>query len=364
MNLALKYRPHTFSDVVGQKAISVILNAMVVKDKLSQVLLFTGPSGTGKTTMARIIAAELNPEAKEDVHSGTHPSVLEIDAASNGSVAAIRNLKKDLNFIVPGKRVVIIDEVHSISPEAFDALLNLLEFPPDNVYLILCTTEVQALEPAIRHRCDRYNFKTASIEDLLERLTYVNSEEQFQVADDLLNLIAQRSEGSYRESMMLLEQLTAAEITTVEEYNNLNGEVDYGPSLINSAISGPSAAISKLESILRYTNTEEISDRTVETLRDVMLIKAGITLNFTDKALSDRIDLASKLGTDQILKAIRIMWDLQTKLTNSDPTRGLEMAFALIGQALQQEQLTTSIQSNSAPMSFEAMRAARNLTGN
>jgi DNA polymerase-3 subunit gamma/tau len=356
MNLALKYRPRNFNDVVGQKAISVILNAMVVKDRLSQVLLFTGPSGTGKTTMARIIAAELNPDAKEDVYSGTHPSVLEIDAASNGSVAAIRNLKKDLNFYVPGKRVVIIDEVHSISPEAFDALLNLLEFPPENVYLILCTTEIQALEPAIRHRCDRYNFKTASIEDLLERLNYVNSTEQFGVSDDLLNLIAQRSEGSYRESMMLLEQLTAAEITTVEEYNNLNGEVDYGPGLISSSISGPSAAVSKLESVLRYTNTEEISDRTVETLRDLMLLKAGVKLGYSEKALSDRIDLASKLGTDQILKAIRIMWDLQTKLSNSDPTRGLEMAYALIGQALQKEETARLAPPVPKPMSLDAMR--------
>lgn len=356
MNLALRYRPRTFNDVIGQKAISVILNAMVVKDKLAQVLLFTGPSGTGKTTMARIVAAELNPESKEDVHSGTHPFVLEIDAASNGSVAAIRMLKKDLNFAVPGKRVVIIDEVHSISPEAFDALLNLLEFPPENVYLILCTTEVQALEPAIRHRCDRYNFKTASVEDLLNRLTHVNSAEGFEVSDDLLNLIAQRSEGSYRESLMLLEQLTTAGITSVEEYNNLNGEVDYGPWLISSSINGPSSAVSSLEDILRYTNAEEISDRVVETLRDVMLLKAGIKLTYVNEALSKRVDLAGKLGTDQILKAIRIMWDLQTKLSSADPVRGLEMAFALIGQALQQEESIRLPATTSAPMSFSAMQ--------
>src|SRR6185437_4966576 len=101
-----------FSDVVGQKSTSVILNAMITKGVLSQALLFTGPSGVGKTTMARIVAAELNPDAKEDVHNGTHPAVIEIDGASNGSVDAMRTLKRELNLVTVGRRVIIIDEVH------------------------------------------------------------------------------------------------------------------------------------------------------------------------------------------------------------------------------------------------------------
>ena len=335
MNLALKYRPKEFTDVVGQKAVSVILAAMIAKDKLSQVLLFTGPSGVGKTSMARIIAAQLNSEAAEEVHEGRHPAVLEIDAASNGSVEAVRNLKKNLNFYVPGNRVVIIDEAHAMSPEAFAALLNMLEFPPSNVTFILITTESHKIPVTIRHRCDRYAFKKASITDIRERLAYVDNEEQFVISGSLLDLVAQRSEGSYREALMILEQLTTAGIETVDQYNDLQGEVDYGPSLIRSAMDGPSAAINQLESVLRYTNSEEITDRTVEILRDIMILHGGIALDYTGKALDSRIELASKLDTGKILKAMKVMWDLQTKLNAGDPVRGLELAYSLIGEILQ-----------------------------
>lgn len=367
MKLALKYRPREFNDVVGQRAISVILSAMIAKDSLSQVLLFTGPSGVGKTTMARLIAAQLNSEAAESVHQGTHPSVLEIDAASNGSVEAIRSLKRSLQFATPGNRVIIIDEVHSISDHAFDALLNLLEFPPANVTFILCTTEVNKLEAAIRHRCDRYNFKRATVEDLRGLLNRIVAEESIEIDSAMIDLIAQRSEGSYREATMLLEQVWKGDIHTIEEYNDLQGEVDYGPALIGSAMGGPIAAILKLESVLRYTNAEEVADRTVETLRDIMLLKGGIGLIYSGEALNSRISLASKLDANKLLKAMRIIWDLQTKLSAGDPVRGLEMAFSMLGEVLQSAEFVAKtpvaapIQQPtlSAPMSLDAMRNFR-----
>jgi DNA polymerase-3 subunit gamma/tau len=358
MNLALKYRPQLFNEVVGQRMPSVILPAMIEQGILSQTLLFTGPSGVGKTSMARIVAAELNPDAKDDVHNGIHPAVLEIDAASNGSVAAIRDLKTQLLYGIPGHRVVIIDEAHSMSKEAFDVFLNMLESPPDMVTFILITTESHKIPRTIRHRCDKYEFKKASIDDILMRLGHVVAEEKINVSTELLDLIAHRSEGSYRESLMILGQVAVANITTIEEYNELQGEIDYGPSLILSALGGSASALSKLEDILRYTNPEEVIDRTVEILRDLMLLRGGIELKYSGKALESRRLIAKKLGTQDILKAIQIIWDLQTKLSAGDPVRGLEMAYAMLGEILKQQELVPIVKPDTTEvMSLEDMQA-------
>lgn len=363
MNLALKYRPREFDDVVGQKANSVILKAMIDKNKLSQVLLFTGPSGIGKTSMARIIAAQVNSEGAEDVHQGTHPAVLEIDAASNGSVEAIRQLKRDVNYAIIGHRVVILDEAHAMSPEAFAALLNLLEFPPTNVTFILITTEAHKIPKTIRHRCDHYKFKKASVEDLIGRLRWVVSQEGIEIEDALVDLIAQRSEGSYREALMILDQVNTGGISSVAEYNNLQGEVDYGPSLILSATGGSAAALIKLDEVLRYTAAEDVIDRTVDTLKDIMVLKGGMQLSHSGQALESRLELASKLGIDQVLKAIRIVWDLQTKLGAGDPVRGLEMAYSLLGEILNlginTPSVTTPKPTSATAMSIEDMRKYR-----
>ena len=356
MNLALKYRPRNFDDVVGQKAVSVILKAMLAKDALEQVLLFTGPSGVGKTSMARIVAAGLNLGSEDDVHNKTHPAVVEIDGASNGSVEAIRALKRSLNYLVPGHRVVVIDEAHALSDEAKTALLNITEFPPKDVTLILITTESHRIPKTIRHRCDTYEFVRASEVDIIARLKYVVEQEAIEIEDDLLNLIAQRSEGSYRESLMILRQIWQGSITTVEQYNQLQGEVDFGPSLIKATLAGSSAALISLKEVLRFSSTDAIVDRTIETLSDVMVLKGGISLSHSGKALEDRLSLAAKLDAQQVLKAMRIIWDLQTKLAKTDSVRGLEIAFSLIGDLLKVEESNVFAKVNNSPMSFAQLQ--------
>lgn len=356
MSLALKYRPRTFTDVVGQKAPSVILPAMIAKAKLAPVLLFAGPSGVGKTSMARIVAAALNPGTEEDVHQGTHPLVLEIDAASNGSVEAIRSLKRDLSYAAVGHRVIIIDEVHAISSNAFDALKDMLEFPAPGITFILCTTEEHQIEKAIRHRCDRYAFKQASIEDLLTQLHDVVAKEGINVSTELLDAIAQRSEGSFRESLMMLDQVWSGNITTVEEYNELHGEIDFGPSLIASTLNGPSAALNKLEDILRFTNTEAVVDRTVETLRDLILLRGGMSLRFSGNALAQREKLAKAFDLSLLVKGISVIWDLQTKLSNTDSVRGLEMAYAMLGEIFKKEDIKAVVKPKDETLSFEQMQ--------
>jgi DNA polymerase-3 subunit gamma/tau len=280
--------------------------------------------------------------------------VLEIDGASNGSVAAIRQLKKDLNFAVPGHRVIIIDEVHAISDEAFAALLNMLEFPPANVTFILITTEAHKVIKTIRTRGQHFSFLLASVEDLKARLDYIVAQEGINMDNDLVDLIAQSSEGSFRQACKLLEQAWISDVSSVEEYNDLQGEVDFGPILLKSALAGPTSALNQLESVLRYTSTESVIDRTVECLRDIMILKGGLKLQYSGKARESRLELASKLGTDQILKAIRIIWDLQTKLSTANPVRGLEMAYSLIGEILQIQEAKPMVQSTK--MSFADMQ--------
>lgn len=343
MSLALKYRPQTFEDVVGQKAPSVILSAMIKQGKLAPVLLFTGPSGVGKTTMARIVAAEIHADAKEDVHNKVHPFVQEIDGASNGSVEDIRRLKQELNYATMGHKVIIIDEVHAISSNAFDALKDMLESGPANVTFILCTTEEHKIEKAIRHRCDRYAFKQASVDDLISRMQHVASLEDINVSTALLEALAHRSEGSFRASLMMLDQVWAAGITTVEEYNELHGDIDFGPGLIEGTLSGPSSALDKLEGVLRYTNSEEVVDRTVETLRDLIVLHGGITPKLPTHMIDARMKLAKKIPLTSLVKGISIIWDLKTKLADTDSVRGLEMAYAMLGEIFKQEDIKAVI---------------------
>lgn len=364
MNLALKYRPKTFDDMVGQKGVCILLQAMIQKNMLDSALLFTGPSGVGKTSMARIIAAQLNSEGATDVHEGTHPSVLEIDAASSGSVAALRQLKSDLNFTTWGHRVVILDEAHAISDEGKIVLLNMLEFVPENVTFILLTTESHRIPKEVRHRCDEYKFKAASVEDLVKMLEKVVEIEGISADFNLLNLISQRSQGSYREALMLLKQIWAAQVTSVEEYNSVFGEHDFGPFLLNEALKGPVSAPSALENTLFHMPASEIISSLIITLKDLMILKSNQPIDFTGSSLEIRQDLARSLTPALILKALRIMWDLETKLQNSDKNLSLHMAYLLIAEAigktatdtLSQLSVQANITQNTTPMSFAAMQ--------
>lgn len=368
MNLALKYRPKTFSEVVGQNAISAILNAMIRKGILSNALLFTGPSGVGKTSMARIVAAALNESTAEDVHEGLHPSILEIDAASSGSVAAMRDLKHSLNYATLGHRVVILDECHAISDEGKAVLLNLLESLPSNVTFILLTTESHKIPVQVRHRCDEYSFKKASVPDLFKKLQDVCDKESIILDSDLLIMIAERSEGSFRESMMLLKQVWASGVTSIEQYVALHGEHDCGPKLLESGLQGPSAGVAALQEALWMLDSSQITDSLISTLGDLLLLNRNHVINLSGSALDVRKDLAMRLDQGKILKCLRILWDLQTKLVGTDPARGLLMAFSMICETiattasaqLATQSITAHTASVKAPMTLEQMRQRAN----
>jgi DNA polymerase-3 subunit gamma/tau len=231
--LARKYRPQRFSEVVGQSAVvKTIVNALR-RNKLSHALLFAGIKGTGKTTLARIVAKALNcqninPEEYEpcnqcqscvEIMKGIHVDVLEIDAASNRGIDQIREIIDALKY-APAKgkaKVYIIDEAHMLTKEASNALLKSLEEPPSHVYFILATTEPNRLPPTILSRCQRYEFRRLDFKLIFNHLQRICELENYQIDQPALELIAREAQGSLRDALSLLDQAMAYGVRTKED---------------------------------------------------------------------------------------------------------------------------------------------------
>lgn len=221
MSLYRKYRPLNFDDLKGQSHVVDILKGAIKKDKLSHAYLFTGPRGTGKTSTARIVSRMLNcTDLKEQgpcnacdacVASleGRLTDVVEIDAASHGLVDDARALVEQARFMPTSvsKKVYIIDEVHMLSKSAFNALLKILEEPPEHVHFIMATTEAHKVLDTIQSRCQRYDFHLADQQQIKDQLQYVCDQEKVKAEDAALDLLSQQARGSFRDALSLLDQL-------------------------------------------------------------------------------------------------------------------------------------------------------------
>lgn len=217
---ARKWRPQVFEDVVGQGHITRTLQNAISQNRLAHAFLFSGPRGVGKTTTARILAKALNckegptptPCGKCDscleTAAGTSVDVIEIDGASNRGIEHIRELRETVKYApVGGKnKVYVIDEVHMLTNEAFNALLKTLEEPPPNVIFIFATTEPQKIPATIHSRCQRYGFKRIALSDIAAKLREITDAEGIKVSDQGLTMIARAAEGSMRDSQSLLDQ--------------------------------------------------------------------------------------------------------------------------------------------------------------
>lgn len=204
-----KYRSKSLAEVVGQDHITDILTRALKSGRIAHAYLFTGPRGVGKTSIARILAHEINQLPYTD--ESQHLDIIEIDAASNNGVEDVRDLREKVQIapVSASKKVYIIDEVHMLSKPAFNALLKTLEEPPEHVVFILATTDVEKLPATIISRTQRYGFRAISIDDAVKHLKHIAEAEKIKISDDALKLIAERGEGSFRDSISLLDQLSS-----------------------------------------------------------------------------------------------------------------------------------------------------------
>lgn len=227
-----KYRPQTFAEVVGQTAIKQALSNALEQNKVVHAYLFSGPRGTGKTSMAKIFAKTVNCLNKPDAHtacnicsnclditSGSSMDVMEIDAASNRGIDEIRDLRENVKFspVSCTYKVYIIDEVHMLTSEAFNALLKTLEEPPKHAIFILATTESNKIPVTIQSRCQRFDFRKLSLQELSQRINFVAQDSEIQITPAAVQIIALQADGALRDSLSLLEQANIVHSPITEE---------------------------------------------------------------------------------------------------------------------------------------------------
>jgi DNA polymerase-3 subunit gamma/tau len=320
---------------------------MVRRSAVPHALLFDGTRGTGKTTTARILAAALNCDS-DDAPCGHCPSckatfdgssmdVIEIDAASNGLVDDIRSLRQQVLYASSGRyRIVILDEAHSMSTAAFNALLKTLEEPPEQTVFILCTTEPSKILDTVASRCMGFTFRRLTVADIAARLRQVTTAEQYTCDDDLLLLLAQRADGAMRDALMLLDQVSRVEMRTAEQYQRLIGYIDVAPALLTALSTGDlPAAFATLDTALtRVADPNTLTNNLTSALRDVLVLRCGGDLAATGTALQARQNLALSLDSPVVVSALKVLWQLKTQVRVDDARAGLELALVMLSEVL------------------------------
>lgn len=324
--LALKYRPTTFEDMVGQRYTAAILRRMIETESVPFGLLFSGPSGTGKTTAARILAAQ--------VDAG---DIIEVDAASNGGVAEIRKLLDTIRYSLGGAyRIVILDEAQSITAQGFEALLKTLEEPPEKTIFVLCSTEPYKIPENIKSRLMEFEFSALTPGDIAARLAAIAVQEQIRVERDLILHLANRSDGNLRTAIQSLDKVERARIEYLAEYVDIHGEGDLGPQLLTALMTNDHAHIFQIveTQLAKVASPAQLAAQLIETIRDLFIIKAGGTVT-EGQGFEIRKQLASRLDQEKLLLAIRVLWELRTKVRASEDPRGnLDIALVLIAEAI------------------------------
>ena len=334
-----KYRPDTFDEVKGQDHIVTTLRNQLIAGRTSHAYLFTGSRGTGKTSAAKIFARAVNCENPHNgnpcnecemcrsILSGASLNVIEIDAASNNGVDNIRQIREEVAYppAQGSKKVYIIDEVHMLSPGAYNALLKTLEEPPEYVIFILATTEVQKIPVTILSRCQRYDFRRISQEEIALRLRELLDREQVEADDKALRYIARKAEGGMRDALSLTDQCISfylGERLTYEKVLDVLGAVDtqvLGELFRAIAIGDVAAVFTQVDDmIFKGRDILQLVTDLTEHLRDLLLIR---TTDDADRILDMPAEMIAPLEEEaqlcppqELVRFIRILSDLSGQL--------------------------------------------------
>ena len=340
-----KYRPQTFDDVVGQQAVTQTLKTQLQSGHMSHAYLFTGSRGTGKTSCAKILAKAVNClhpqngnpcnccEACKAIDSGSCLDVLEIDAASNNGVDNVRDLRDDAVYAPSQvkKRVYIIDEVHMLSLSAFNALLKIIEEPPEHLLFILATTELHKVPATILSRCQRFAFRRISAEDIAARLQYVAYQEEIDLDSSAARVLARLADGGMRDGLSLLDQCASAtegELHAARVYECLGiaGEQTCGKMLGFAAAQDAKGALELFNRL--YADGKDVAAMINELgslCRDLMILKtapdAGIALLSGVASDEETKALVERFTSAQLVRMIDLLQQTAAGFVRSSSRR-------------------------------------------
>ncbi len=330
-----KFRPMTFSEMVGQEYITKTLKNQIIANRVGHAYLLSGGRGTGKTSSAKILARAincLNPKDGEPCNKceickgaidGSLTDIVEMDAASNNSVEDIRSIRDEVNFL-PTKakyRVYIIDEVHMLSTGAFNALLKTLEEPPEHVKFILATTEPQKLPATILSRCQRFDFKRISNENIIKRLEIVTKESNIEITKGALNIIAVLAEGAMRDALSILERCVQDGINKIDEdkVKELVGipKITYVHNLSKALITYDiEKALASIDEI-----TNEGKDITnfiweiIKYIKDILVYKTSNKLDlYTEEEIEKIKEISKEVSKEDLIDLIYKLSELENEI--------------------------------------------------
>ncbi len=330
-----KFRPLTFSEIVGQDHITRTLKNQIIAGRVGHAYLFNGGRGTGKTSAAKVLARAvncLNPKDGEPCNeceickgalNGSLTDIVEMDAASNNSVEDIRAIREEVNFL-PTKakyRVYIIDEVHMLSPGAFNALLKTLEEPPEHVKFILATTEPQRLPATILSRCQRFDFKRISNEDIIKRLKVVCKESNIEITNEAMQMIAVLAEGAMRDALSILERCVQDGENKIDEdkIRDLVGipKVTYVHNVVEGLINyDVDKALEAIDVVLN--DGKDITNllwEMIKYVKDLLVFKTSKKLDlYTDEELKAIEELANKVTKEKLIDLVYKLSELESDM--------------------------------------------------